>query len=83
MLLQSLLSTRYGQTLALIAFGHRHARVAVALGATLLMAGAGGAYAVSQANASNAENLAQISQIVEPVEHLAAQTDPHYADFAL
>lgn len=83
MLLQSLLSTRYGQTLAVIAFGHRHARAAAALAAALLMAGAGGAYAVSQANAQNAENFAQISQIVEPVAHLAANTDPHFADFAL
>ena len=82
-LFQSLLSTRYGQTLALIAFSHRHARAAAALAAALLMAGAGGAYAVSQANASNAENLAQISQITETVEHLATNADPHYADFSL
>jgi murein DD-endopeptidase MepM/ murein hydrolase activator NlpD len=82
-LFQTLFSTRYGQTLALIAFGQRHARVAAALGAALLMAGAGGAYAVSQANASNSENLTQISQLIEPVEHLAASADPHYADFSL
>ncbi len=79
----SFLSTRYGHTLALIAFGHRHARAAALVGTALLMAGAGGAYAVSQANASNAENLAQISQIVEPVAHMAPNADPHYADFAL
>lgn len=79
----SFLSTRYGHTLALIAFGHRHARAAALVGTALLMAGAGGAYAVSQVNASNAENLAQISQIVEPVAHMAPNADPHYADFAL
>ena len=38
MLPPSFLSTRYGHTLALIAFGHRHARAAALVGAALLMA---------------------------------------------
>lgn len=83
MLFQSPFSSRFAQTLQVIAFGHRHARVAAALAASLLMAGAGGAYAVSQANAQNAQTLVQISQIIEPVAHLAATNDAHYADFAL
>ena len=83
MLFQSPFHSRYAQTLQVIAFGHRHARVAVAMAATALMAGAGGAYAVSQANAQNAQNLAQIAYVVEPVAHMAPAQDANYADFAL
>ncbi|MFI0546013.1 MAG: M23 family metallopeptidase [Brachymonas sp.] len=83
MLFQSPFGARFAHTLHLIAFGHRHARAAASLAALLLAAGAGGAYAISQANTGRDDQLASISQIIEPVAHLAPATDAQYADFAL